>query len=59
MNEWVSKSTNGLINPIVPDNNPLFPPYILIAINSIYLKATWGLQFQKRRTNLDSFYDSF
>jgi len=59
VNEWVSNSTNGLIKTIVPEDKPLFPPYVLIAVNSIYLKAAWGEQFETRKTNLDSFYGSF
>ena len=53
-----SESTNGLIEAIVPDDQPLFPPYLLLAINSIYLKARWQEQFQPYNTNLDSFYAS-
>ena len=49
VNEWVQNSTNGLIDSIVDDSKPLFPPYVLLAINSIYLKATWLEQFEKRK----------
>merc|ERR1719464_444967 len=56
VNEWVSKSTNSLIDSVVPEGAPLFPPYVLMAINSIYLKAAWREQFKERYTNLDSFY---
>lgn len=58
VNEWVEESTNGLIKSIVPTDEPLFPPYVLIAINSIYLKARWQEQFSESKTNLDSFYNS-
>ncbi|KAL7543477.1 hypothetical protein ACHAWF_007396 [Thalassiosira exigua] len=58
VNEWVENSTNGLIDSIVDPTKPLFPPYVLIAINSIYLKAAWRDQFQTWRTNLDPFYKS-
>jgi serpin B len=58
VNEWVKNSTNGLIDSIVPEGQPLFPPLVLIAINSIYLKASWMDQFEKSLTNLDTFYDS-
>ena len=56
VNEWVSNSTNGLINSIVDEESPLFPPYVLIAINSIYLKARWVEQFNEFATNIDKFY---
>jgi len=58
VNQWVENSTNGLIDSIVDESKPLFPPFVLLATNSIYLKATWLEQFEKRSTNLDSFYDS-
>lgn len=58
VNEWVFNKTNGLIDSVVPENTPLFPPYLLIAINSIYLKASWTNQFSESKTNQDSFYGS-
>eukprot|EP01083_Nonionella_stella_P288213 980844_1 len=58
VNKWVSDSTEGLIKSIVPEDKPLFPPYVLVAINSIYLKARWEKQFSEYSTNLDSFYSS-
>ena len=56
VNDWVKNSTMGLIDSIVDSTKPLFPPDILLAINSIYLKARWVEQFQDRNTNLDTFY---
>jgi len=58
VNQWVENSTNGMIDSIVEEGKPLFPPYVLIAINSIYLKASWSEQFFDWLTNLDIFYDS-
>jgi hypothetical protein len=58
VNKWVENSTNGMIDSIVEEGKPLFPPYVLIAINSIYLKASWSEQFFEWLTNLDIFYDS-
>jgi serine protease inhibitor len=58
VNQWVENSTNGMIDSILEDDNPLFPLNVLIAINSIYLKASWYEQFSKWLTNLDTFYDS-
>ena len=58
VNQWVKNSTNGLIDSIVEEGQPLFPPLVLIAINSIYLKASWTDPFEKSLTNLDSFYGS-
>ena len=58
VNEWVNNSTNGLIKSIVDPNRPIYPPIELVAINSIYLKASWAARFTKSMTNLDSFYSS-
>lgn len=58
VNEWVDESTNGAIDEIVSEDEPLFPPTVLLAINSIYLKARWQKQFEYTKTNRDSFYDS-
>lgn len=58
VNKWVENSTNGMIDSIVEEGKPLFPPYVLIAINSIYLKASWSEQFFEWLTNLDIFYES-
>jgi len=58
VNDWVDNSTNGLIDSIVDPTKPLFPSDVLLAINSIYLKASWVEQFKDRYTNLDTFYAS-
>mmetsp|Transcript_1167 Transcript_1167/g.2147 ORF Transcript_1167/g.2147 Transcript_1167/m.2147 type:complete len:525 (-) Transcript_1167:58-1632(-) len=58
VNEWVNKSTNGLIDSIVPQG-PLSPA-TLLAINSIYLKAKWSdpTLFHAYNTKVDAFYAS-
>lgn len=58
VNDWVNASTNGMIDSIVDPSKPLSPPDVLLAINSIYLKARWVEQFQEWATNLDTFYSS-
>jgi serine protease inhibitor len=58
VNEWVERSTNGLIDSVVEEGKPLYPPWELIAINSIYLKASWRHPFNEGKTNLDNFYGS-
>jgi serpin B len=58
VNSWVKENTNGLIDAIVPPDEPLSPAKLL-AINSIYLKARWlGDLFEAYNTNLDTFYAS-
>ena len=57
INEWVSSSTNGLIDSIV-EEGPLMDGWIMLAINSIYLKGSWSNQFREDRTNVDAFYSS-
>ncbi len=58
INDWVENQTGGLIYSVVPENEPLNPQWDLIAINSIYLKATWSHKFEEENTNVDSFYSS-
>ena len=58
VNEWVKNATDGLIGSIISEDTPLKPPWELIAINSIYLKAAWKHPFRESKTNLDSFYGS-
>ena len=58
LNEWAKNSTNGLIDEIVDPSKPLFPPDVLIAINSIHVKALWVEQFEESLTTLDTFYSS-
>lgn len=56
INGWVEDSTNGLIDSVV-EEGPL-NRYLLIAVNSIYLKASWLYQFYDQHTNEDVFYTS-
>ena len=56
VNEWVSNQTDGLVNSIVQEDMPL--PGLLIAFNSLYLKAMWDKEFMDVHTNLDKFYAS-
>ena len=56
INSWVNNQTNGLVDSIVQEGTPL--PGVLIAINSLYLKASWANPFYESNTNLDSFYSS-
>ena len=56
VNKWVKDSTRGLIDSMI-DDGPI-QGIDLLAINSIYLKATWVHQFMKRSTTQDLFYSS-
>ena len=56
VNQWVKNETNGLVDSIVSEGEQL--PGVLIAINSLYLKASWQKQFHESNTNIDSFYSS-
>lgn len=40
------------------EEGPLPSGWILVAINSIYLKASWSNQFREDQTNADAFYSS-
>ena len=59
VNSWVKNATNGLIDGIVPEGEPLYPTKLL-AVNSIYLESRWGgiELFDSMNTNLDTFYAS-
>ena len=56
VNDWVENLADGVIDSIVPVGEPFYPPNILIAINSIYLKASWTVAFDESKTNLDVWY---
>ena len=55
INTWASENTNGLIDQIVQDG-PLPADWLLVATNSLYMKASWLWQFQEFRTSQDNFY---
>ncbi|CAB9496878.1 Leukocyte elastase inhibitor [Seminavis robusta] len=54
VNAWVNQSTNGLIDSLVEEGS--LEPWIVLIINSIYLKASWTNQFSEDRTNEDVFF---
>jgi serine protease inhibitor len=56
VNDWVNETSRGLIDSIV-DNGPL-TPYVVLALNTIYMKAQWAIPFLASQTNLDNFYAS-
>jgi len=56
INKWVQNVTNGLIKDIVEENKPLSPPLITLAVNAIYLKASWKDAFLTKHTSEDNFY---
>jgi serine protease inhibitor len=55
INAWVNETTKGLIESIFPEEAI---DAALIAVNSIYLKASWLEPFQESFTNEDTFYSS-
>jgi serine protease inhibitor len=54
VNRWVNDATNGLIPRIVMDGPML--DIVLLAVNTIYLKAQWAKPFLPSYTNNDQFY---
>lgn len=54
INQWVRNSTRDLIDSIVREGS--LGDMLLVAVNSIYLKATWEKNFEKHRTSEDVFY---
>ena len=57
INSWVEESTHGLIDKII-ENGPIANEVSLVAVNSIYLNATWANPFREEYTNADYFYSS-
>lgn len=55
VNAWVQNATRGLIDSVV-DNGPL-SPWILLAVNAIYLKASWQSPFMEFSNTIDKFYE--
>jgi len=55
LNNWVSNKTNGLIKKVVP-LGPIL--YAMVAINAIYLNASWSRPFAEEMTTEDKFYHS-
>jgi len=57
INNWVSDSTDGLITQIVNDNQDL-SQWQFVAMNAIYLNATFKLQFKEQMTSKNAFYSN-
>jgi serine protease inhibitor len=55
VNAWVEENTNGLIDTIV-DEGPFPEGSFLVAVNSIYLKASWQTAFREPWTRSSPFY---
>jgi len=55
VNAWVEDNTNGLIETIVQEG-PFSEGTFLVAVNSIYLKASWQTAFRDQWTRKNSFY---
>ena len=52
INAWVSENTNGKIEEIVDEINPLT---VMFLINAIYFKGTWKYRFEEENTRDDIF----
>ena len=55
INQWVDKSTNGLIDSII-DKKTKISGWKLAALNAIYLNGTFRSQFKKYMTSSNPFY---
>ncbi len=53
INEWVSSATNGKIDRIISQLNPLD---ILLLINAVYFKGVWSEPFRERNTKDEDFH---
>lgn len=54
INHWVDDKTNGLIDKIIDQINPLDVMYL---INAIYFKGTWTYEFDEANTTDQPFYN--
>lgn len=54
INEWCGEATNGLIKNVVDDVSDM----ALVAVNAIYLNATWSSKFSPENTHLGTFYSA-
>mmetsp|Transcript_16357 Transcript_16357/g.24754 ORF Transcript_16357/g.24754 Transcript_16357/m.24754 type:complete len:465 (-) Transcript_16357:168-1562(-) len=54
INEWVKESTQGLIEGLVRDGS--LKPWVMLVMNTIYLKANWQHSFDSAFTTKDPFY---
>ena len=46
INEWCGNATNGLIDDVVQDVSEA----VVVAVNAVYLNATWSSKFQAQHT---------
>eukprot|EP00927_Polykrikos_kofoidii_P025371 TRINITY_DN22806_c0_g1_i1.p1 TRINITY_DN22806_c0_g1~~TRINITY_DN22806_c0_g1_i1.p1 ORF type:complete len:494 (-),score=65.32 TRINITY_DN22806_c0_g1_i1:256-1527(-) len=56
LNAWVANHTSGKIQSVVDPGEEL--PGEMIAVNAVYFKATWSLQFEQSMTGYGTFYTS-
>lgn len=54
INDWVKKSTNNKIKEIADD--PLDTDLVAMLINTIYFKGEWKQEFDKKKTENQTFY---
>lgn len=55
INDWIANATNGLITDVL-EEGPIRAT--LVAVNAIYLNATWTSPFAEEHTSQDIFYSS-
>ncbi|MBC5635712.1 serpin family protein [Ornithinibacillus sp. BX22] len=54
MNDWIKRSTNQKIDEVI--TSPLDSDTVAILLNAIYFKGDWKYEFNKKRTEVSSFY---
>ncbi len=53
INQWISNNTNGKINEVIDQIDPIT---VMFLINAIYFKGTWQKEFNPQTTVEDTFY---
>lgn len=54
INEWVSENTNGMINPFLKEN--LESSIQMALLNAVYFAGDWEQEFEKKDTQILTFY---
>lgn len=54
INEWVSENTNGMINPFLKEN--LESSIQMVLLNAVYFAGDWEQEFEKKDTQILTFY---
>jgi len=58
INDWVDTNTDGKINALIDENNPLSGTATAVLLNALSFKSLWSVPFDKKKTRDDKFYQA-